>query len=244
MREHPPRREARVRRRRHQDANHRLHRSHPQGVAARHRRRHFAVGRGGRRARSPKTRPIRCFPTPSTRPMGAFSCHPPPRARSGPTTSSRPMCGLGHRAGKAHPVGFRCILADAPIRDAEYSSVTPGYRRVINGGKGGVLPLTCFRQDQADGRNAWSDAARRVGMPESQFRANYTRKTSWVVSAFDTAGKNTALVYNGRLLFTRCNPAGLLLRLRHRLAGHAELLRAAHRLPLRQEGHVQREREH
>lgn len=101
-------------------------------------------------------------------------------------------------ADKRTTYGFRCVVANAPIRDAEYSSITPGYRRVINGGKGGVLPTTCYRQEVEDGRNAWSDAARRVGVPESEFRRNYTRKSSWVVSAFDPLGKTTAWPYPGR----------------------------------------------
>lgn len=110
-------------------------------------------------------------------------------------------------ASKRTTYGFRCVLAEAPIRDAEYSPLTPGFRRVINGGKGGVLPLTCYRQDVDDGRNAWFDAARRVGMVESQFRAAYDRRTSWVVSAFDAQGRFTARRVNNQLL-SAVNPIG------------------------------------
>ncbi len=115
--------------------------------------------------------------------------------------------GSGVPANQQTTFGFRCVLSEAPIADAEYPSITAGYRRVINGGKGGVLPVSCFRQDVDDGRNAWSDGARRVGIPESQFRAKYTRKTSWVVGAFDAVGRYTARVYNNQLV-NAVNPIG------------------------------------
>ncbi|MDP3572700.1 MAG: hypothetical protein Q8S42_18840 [Archangium sp.] len=108
------------------------------------------------------------------------------------------IAGAGVPSSQASTLGFRCILSNATLRDAEYSSVTPGYRRVINGGKGAVIPTSCYRQNVDDGRNAWADAARRVGIPESQFRAKYTRQASWVVSAFDPTGKTTAWAYPGR----------------------------------------------
>jgi hypothetical protein len=110
-------------------------------------------------------------------------------------------------ANKATTYGFRCVLAEAPIRAAEYSPISPGFRRVINGGKGGVLPTTCYRQDTEDGRNAWFDAARRVGMVESQFRNAYTRKRSLMVSAFDSQGRFTARRSNGQTL-AAVNPIG------------------------------------
>ena len=118
-----------------------------------------------------------------------------------------PKQGVTVPANRTSTVGFRCIVSEAPIRDAEVQSITPGYRRVINGGKGGVLPLTCFRQDVDDGRNAWSDGARRVGIPESEFRRDYQRKTSWVASAFDATGKQAARVSNNQLR-SAVNPIG------------------------------------
>ena len=118
-----------------------------------------------------------------------------------------PKAGVSVPANKRQGLGFRCILSEAPIRDAEYPSITAGYRRVINGGKGGVLPLSCFRQDVDDGRNAWSDAARRLGITESELRRNYQRKTSWVAAAFDATGKHTARVLNNQLL-PAVNPVG------------------------------------
>ena len=113
----------------------------------------------------------------------------------------------GVPANRATTTGFRCVLAEAPIRDAEYPPITTGYRLVVNGGKGGVLPLPCFRQEVEDGRNAWSDAARRVGIPESEFRRKYTRAKSFVVSAFDPLGKTSARTLNGALL-PAPNPIG------------------------------------
>lgn len=110
-------------------------------------------------------------------------------------------------ASKRTTYGFRCVVSEAPIRDAEYSPTSPGFRRVINGGKGGVLPTTCYRQNVDDGRNAWFDAARRVGMPESQFRAAYDRRTSWLVSAFDAQGRFAAKRADNRLL-NAVNPIG------------------------------------
>lgn len=118
-----------------------------------------------------------------------------------------PKAGVTVPANKRQGLGFRCILSEAPIRDAEYPSITAGYRRVINGGKGGVLPLSCFRQDVDDGRNAWSDAARRLGITESELRRNYQRKTSWVAASFDATGKHTARVYNNQLV-PAVNPIG------------------------------------
>jgi hypothetical protein len=104
--------------------------------------------------------------------------------------------------------GFRCVVARAQLRDADVPSPwLPGYRLVINGGKGGVLPISCFRQDVDDGRNAWSDGARRVGIPESQFRARYARKTSWVASSFDAEGRFHTRLFNG-VPIRAVNPIG------------------------------------
>jgi hypothetical protein len=113
----------------------------------------------------------------------------------------------GVASSKQTTYGFRCVLAEAPLRDAEYPPVTAGYRLVVNGGKGGVLPTSCFRQDVDDGRNAWSDGARRVGVPESEFRRKYSRKTSWVISSFDAQGRTVARKTNN-VLQNAVNPIG------------------------------------
>lgn len=118
---------------------------------------------------------------------------------------ARPDAGVP--SNKAVMEGFRCVLSEAPIRGAEYPSITPGYRLVVNGGKGGVLPLSCFRQEVEDGRNAWFDAARRAGMPESEFRRKYTRSKSWVLSSFDSLGRTSARTLNFALL-PAPNPIG------------------------------------
>lgn len=113
----------------------------------------------------------------------------------------------GVPSSKQTTFGFRCLLGESTFRAAEFPTGMPGYRKILSGGKGAVPPPTCYRQDIGDGRTAWADAARRVGLSEAQFRSKYGRRQSWVVTSFDPSGKHSVRKFNG-VVGNAVNPIG------------------------------------
>ncbi len=93
--------------------------------------------------------------------------------------------------------GFRCIVGDAPLKDSAMPTRYSSFQAALVGGKRAVIPSMCFDQEAFnDETTAWYDAAKRAQMSESNFREEYQRQGTWLVSSFDPSGKNSVRRYS------------------------------------------------